>query len=86
MSTQFINDDPVYKHPKLLGFLLNLNFWKNNFRLYSGMGKEKICTLSLTPASQTLKCIVPSEMKMIRVYDIITIHTYMNFITKKSGA
>ena len=28
MSTWFINVDPVYKRPKFLEFLLNLNFWK----------------------------------------------------------
>jgi len=31
-----LNIDPISKRPKLLGFLLNLNFWKNYFGLYSG--------------------------------------------------
>ncbi len=36
ISTRFINVDPVYKRPKLLRFLLNLNFWEKHFGLNSG--------------------------------------------------
>ena len=34
---RIINVDPVYNRPKFLGFLINLNFWKNHFGLYSDM-------------------------------------------------
>jgi hypothetical protein len=39
ISTRFINVDPVYNRPKFLGFLINLNFWKNHFGLYSAFVK-----------------------------------------------
>ena len=39
---EFINVDPVYKCPKLSRFLLNLNFLKNHFELYSAHCKSTV--------------------------------------------
>ena len=41
-SDRFINLDSIYKHPKFLRFLINLNFLENHFGLNSGFTESSV--------------------------------------------